>query len=123
LLLTVYRAKKLGKDPLFELQYESADDEFIVQLLSQKDAKVFQAPDEFSDLVELLDTNFSSPLELHKALCLYRFNKIEEFTEFHSFSFDAIIAYVARYFIAKKWVELSKDQGLKIVDQIIKGKS
>jgi Protein of unknown function (DUF2764) len=123
LVLTAYRAKQLGRDLTKELQFEDPDDEFIVQLLVQKDAKSFEMPEGFEDLKSVLEEKYSSPLELHKALNEYRFNKLDELTELEVFSFDRILAYTARFFLAKKWMAMDKEQGLKIVDNIIKGKT
>lgn len=123
LLLTAYRAKKLGRDLSKELQFEDVDEEFIVQLLTQKDAKHFDVPELFSDLEPVLEANFNSPLDLQKALNEYRFKKLDEMVDMQVFSMDAILAYLAKYILCQKWMAMDKEQGLKIVDTIIKGKS
>lgn len=119
LVLTAYRAKQLGRDMAKELQFENPDEDIIVQLISQKDSKTFEPPEGFQDLKLILDENYSSPLALHKALNEYRFKKLDEMSSFGVFSFDRILAYLASFFIAKKWMALNKEQGLQIVDSII----
>lgn len=123
LILTAYRAKQLDRDVMKELQFENIDEDIIVQLLSQKDSKNFDPPAEYQDLKTLLDENYSSPLALQKALDVYRFNKLDEMSGLNVFSFDRILAYLASFFLAEKWMALDKEKGLQIVDNIIKGKS
>lgn len=120
LVVTAFRAKQLGRDIAKELQFENPDEEFIIQLLSQKDSKTFEPPKEFEDLKPILEENYASPLALHKALNVYRFNKMDEMSGFDVFSFDRILAYLASFFIVKKWKALDKEQGLKIVENIVK---
>ena len=123
LVLTAYRAKELGRDIAKELQFEDPDEDIIVQLLSQKDSKTFDTPPEFEDLKPILEENYSTPLALHKALTEYRFKKMDEMSGFDIFSFDRILAYLASFFLVEKWMSLNKEQGLQIVDNIIKGKT
>lgn len=123
LVLTAYRAKQLNRDIAKELQFENPDENLIVQLISQKDSKNFDPPEGFEDLKAILDENYASPLALQKALNEYRFKKLDEISGFNVFSFDRILAYLASYFIVEKWMALDREQGLKIVDNIIEGKS
>lgn len=120
LVLTAYRAKELGRDMAKELQFEDPDEDIIVQLLSQKDSKTFEPPEDFLDLKPILDENYSSPLALHKALNEYRFKKLDEMGGLDVFSLDRILAYLASFFIVKKWMALDKEQGLQIVENIVK---
>ncbi len=122
LILTAYRAKQLGRDITKELQFENPDEDIIVQLLSQKDSKTFEPPEGFEDLTTILDENYSSPLALHKALNEYRFRKLDEMSVWEVFSFERVLAYLASFFIVEKWMALDKEQGLKIVDNIVKDK-
>lgn len=123
LVLTAYRAKQMNRNLLKELQFENPDEEIIVQLLSQKDSKIFEPPEQFEDLKPLLEENYSSPMALHKALNTYRYQKLQEMVGMDLFSLDSILSYLARFFIVEKSMALDKQQGLQIVDNIIKGKS
>ncbi len=123
LILTAYRAKQLNRDITKELQFEDPDENIIVQLLSQKDAKTFEPPEEFEDLKAILDDNYLSPLALHKALNEYRFKKLEDMGGLDVFSIERILSYLSRFFILEKWTALDKEQGLQIVDNIVKGKT
>lgn len=120
LVLTAYRAKQLGRDMAKELQFENPDEDIIVQLLSQKDAKTFEPPEGFEDLKPILEEYYNSPLDLHKALNEYRFKKLDDMAGWNVFSIERLLAYLARFFIAEKWMALDKEQGLQIVDNIIK---
>jgi hypothetical protein len=122
LIITAYRAKQLGRDITKELQFENPDENLIVQLLSQKDSKNFEPPAGYEDLKLILDENYSSPLALQKALSEFRFKKMDEMSGFNVFSFDRILAYLASFFITEKWVALDKEQGLQIIENIIKPK-
>lgn len=119
LVLTAFRAKQLGRDIAQELQFEDPDEEFIVQLVSQKDSKTFEPPDGFEDLKPILEENYHSPLALQKALNEYRFRKLEEMSGWSVFSIERLLAYLSSFFIVEKWIALDKEQGLKIVDHII----
>lgn len=121
IVLTAYRAKQLGRDIVKELQFEDPDEDLIVQLVSQKDSKTFEPPEGFEDLKAILDENYASPLALHKALNEYRFKKLDAMTVMDVFSFERILSYLARFFLVEKWMALDKEQGLQIVNNIIKG--
>lgn len=123
LVLTAYRAKELGRDIAKELQFEDPDEDIIVQLLSQKDSKTFEPPEEFLDLKPILDENYATPLALHKALNEYRFKKLDDMGGLDVFSLDRILAYLASFFIVEKWMALDREQGLQIVENIVKRKN
>ncbi len=118
LVFTAFRAKKLGRDLLVEMQYEDPDDELVAQILSQKDAKTYEPPEEFQDLKALFEEHYNTPLALEQALCEYRCEHIERFTEMDVFSIRRILAFVAEFIIVEKWFELDKAKGTAIIDAI-----
>ena len=121
LVLTAFRAKKLGRDLSAELQYENPEEDLIAQLLVQKDDKEFEPPEGFQDLKILFQTLSESPLEIQRALDEYRFNRIEEHLEgMDSFSIHRILAYLIEFIFIKRWSELNHKEGKKIVDTILK---
>lgn len=120
LVLVGFRAKKLKRDLLQELQFEDPQDTTVQQILAQKDSPSYEPPPEFSDLKAIFDEHQNSPLELHLALNQYRFAKIEQYVGFDLFSIDRILGYMVRLIIAEKWQQLDKQKGIEIVDRIMK---
>lgn len=121
LVMVGLRAKQLGRSLTTELQYENPEEELIAQILAQKDAPAFEPPENFKDLKALFEQYSQSPLRLYQALAEYRFKKIGEMVGVDVFAFRYILGYLARLIIVEKWVELDKNKGLEIVDNIIKG--
>ncbi len=119
LILLGFRAKQQGRDVALELQYEDPEDIIVAQILAQKDAQGYFAPEEFEDLIPLLENYYNKPLELQKALCEYRFNKIDEMLGFDLFSIDRILGYMIQLIMVENWHALDREQGIKVVDKII----
>jgi hypothetical protein len=121
LVLTGFRAKKLGRDLNAEFQYEDLEDPLVAQILAQKDAKTYEPPEKYGDLKAVFDRYSNDPLGLRKALDEYRFNRIQDLVGLvDTFSFDRVLAYMAQLAIVQKWFELDKEKGIKIVDTIVK---
>lgn len=117
LVLAGIRAKQLSRDLSVELQYENPDDDFIAQILAQKDAKNFISPDGFEELQQLFEDYVDDPLELYQALCEYRFYKVEAMLGVDMFSIDRILGYMVQLIIAEKWDELDKRKGMAVVNR------
>ncbi len=120
LVLTGFRANKQGRDIVKELQFEDPYDEVVAQILAQKDSKSYEPPSRYGDLKALFEEHYENPLEMHQALCEYRFQKIEEMYEIDFFSIGRILAYLAQLIIVEKWLELDKKKGLEVIDTIVK---
>ncbi len=120
LALTAFRARQLGRDLTKELQFQDPEKDIIVQLLAQKTAKVFEPPAGFDDLKPLLEKHYHTPYDLFKALVEYRFSKYETFVGMDVFSMDYILLYLVEYILVDRWMRLDKEQGLEIVDSIVK---
>lgn len=118
LVMTAFRAKQLGRDLTVELQFEDPNDDFVAQILAQKDAKTYTPPDEYQELKPLFETHSNDPLALHLALCEYRFKKIQELFGVDIFSIDRILGYMARLIIVEKWQALNKEKGMELVNKI-----
>ena len=103
-----------------ELQFEEPDDDLVAQLLAQKDSATFEPPVGYEELKGIFDEHGESPMELHKALCEYRFDKVGSFFGVDVFSLDRIIAYLSQLIIVEKWMELDRKSGLDRVDQLVK---
>lgn len=123
LVLTAYRAKKLGRDLSVELQYEDPEEELIAQLLAQKDDKTFELPEKYEDLKILLEKYEDDPMVMERMLDEYRFNYIDQLVDMADmFSIDRILAYMAQLTVVEKWFGLDRKAGLKIVDTIARGR-
>ena len=88
LVMTAFRAKKLGRDLSVELQYENPEEDLIAQILAQKDAKSFEPPEKYKDLKVIFEKNCNHPLALQKAIDEYRFETIEEIVSHSRCLFD-----------------------------------
>ncbi len=123
LVSTAFRAKKLNRDIIKELQYENPDCNLVAQIVAQKDAPHYEPPDEYYDLKPIFEKHYQDPSELYQALCHYRFEKINGFSNIDRFSINGILSFVARFIIVDKWLELDKKKGMQIVDSIVKENS
>jgi len=120
LVIVGFRAKKLGKDVVEELQYEDPTDPIVAQILAQKDVPSYEPPFEYKELKPIFDEFSDSPLELHRALYEYQFNHIIELWGGELFSLERILHYMARLLLVERWLELDVQKGIKVVDTIEK---
>lgn len=120
LVMTALRAKELGRSLAAELQYEDPYDDFIAQLLIQKETSTLEPPEGYKDLKFLFEEHREDPMALHRALCQYRFEKIEELLGVDLFTIDRILGYVAQLITVEQWFLLDRQAGMKVVDAIAK---
>lgn len=121
LVMVGFRAKSLGKNVEAELLYEDPTDPMIAQIIAQKDAKTYEPPFEYKELKPLFEAFAHSPLELHKALCEYRFDQFQELFGQEIFSLDRLLGYMAQLQLVEKWLELDVQKGIEIIDRIEEG--
>jgi hypothetical protein len=119
LVLVGFRAKILKRNLEKELQFENPNDDLIAQILAQKDSPVFEPPEGFEDLKAIFENYKDIPIKLYKALCEYRFEKIEQMTGSDVFSFSKILGYMAQLIIVEKWMELDEKKGIEMIDEIL----
>lgn len=120
LVFTGFRAKKLGRDLMKEMQFEDPNDDLVAQIIAQKDAKNYEPPDRYADLKVLFEEHGDAPMELHQALCDYRFQKIDSLLGVDIFTINRIVGYMAQLIIVEKWLELDRKKGEQIVESIVK---
>lgn len=120
LILAAFRARSQGRDLLKEFQYENMQDPIVMQLLLLKESKTFEPPTEFTALKPLYEMYGSTPLELHQALCEFRFRTIEELVELDTFSIDRICAFLVQFIIAERYLDLDRHKGIKFIDSFTK---
>lgn len=112
LIMTAFRAKKLGRDLSVEFQYEDPEEDLIAQLLAQKDAPAIEIPEEYQELKVIFDRWRDRPLDLQKALDEYRFNKVDSLVEMADvFSMERLMAYFIQFLILQKWAEMDSEKG------------
>lgn len=119
LILTAFRAKKMKRDLLKELQFENPEDPFIAQIIAQKDDSEFHPPEEYEELKPIFEANADNPMALHQALLEWRYEKLQQFVGVRPFSIDRVLGYLARFILNENWLELDKIKGTKIVDSIV----
>lgn len=120
LVMLGFRAKRLDRDLLRELQYEDPSDLVVAQIIAQKDSKGFEPPYGYEDLKVLFENKSGDPLAFHKSLCDYRFKRIEELESGELFSIDKILSYMAKLTIVEKWLEMDQASGNLIIENLIK---
>ena len=104
LCLTALRAKRAGRDLLYELQFEDPTDPLIADILAQKDSAEYTPPGEFEEVKTLFLENRSDPRKLDRAISEYRFKKIEEMEQNQDFSINRVLAYIARLMVDESLV-------------------
>ncbi len=119
LVFVGFRCKQWGRELARELQWEDPQDDLIVQLMAQKDAKSYEPPSEYEGLKGLFEEHKDNPLELNKALAEYRFNKVTEFCPLQPFSLDWILAYLVQLMIVERWAELDRQAGAALVESVV----
>lgn len=122
LVLTAYRAKKLGRDIVKELQFEDLEHPLVQQILAEKDVKSYTLPSEYEELAQILQVSGDEPDLLAPALDAYRFKKIEEIEGLETFSLDRLLAYMAQLFLIEKNVAPHAETGEELVLKIINAK-
>lgn len=120
LVMAAFRAKKLNRDILAELQYEDPEDHIVAQILAQKDALEYEPPEKYEELKAIFEKYGDKPLELQKAMFEFRIQKIEEMLGLEQFSADRILAYLLELILVEKWQHLDKQKGVEIVDSMLK---
>lgn len=116
LVVLAIRAKAMGRDFIKELQFEDLHDPFVMQILAQKDTPQYEPPAEYQEIKNIFQACGPDPWEQNKALCLYRFNKIQEMVSSFQFSIDWILGYLAQLMIVEYWNELDAAKGREILD-------
>lgn len=119
LVMLGVKSIELGRNLIEELQFEDVEDPFVMEILAQKDAPVYDPPSEFIELREKYLSAGPDPLEQFKAVSKWRFEQIEELVETPPFSIDWIIGYMAQLLIAEQWNELDPGKGEIILEAFV----
>ena len=100
LVMTGFRAKALGRDPIVELQWEDPDDALVAQIIAQKDAPQFEPPEGYEELKEVFA--IETPMERDVALEKFRFQRVDERLEKEIFSIGFLLGYTAQLMILER---------------------
>ena len=119
-MLVGYRAKKLGRDLITELQYEDFGDPFVAEILAQKDSAQFEFPYEYEDLGLMFSSGDESPLGQYKMMVKFRFDKIKAFVENTPFSIDWTLAYLTMFNLVHDYHALDNTKGQKLLNLVLK---
>jgi hypothetical protein len=120
-ILTVFRAKKMGRNIVNELKYEDPDDPLVMQIYEQRDLKSFDPPAEYSDIKKIYEEHSNSPMDFQQALNAYRFQKIEEICGIEMFTLERILGYMIQLIMLEQWEKLNPTKGNEFIDKLIKG--
>jgi len=118
LVLLALRSKMFHKDLAKELQFEDMTDSFVAYILAQKDAQSFEPPMEYAEVKTLFHNHIDKPLELAKKMLEYRFYKIGEMEQNHTFQIDEVLGFMAKLLLVEYWFDLDDDKGAKLIDSI-----
>lgn len=118
LVLLGFRAKALGRDLAFELQFEDPTEPIVAEILAQKDMAIYHPPFEFKELGPLFEQFQNDPIGLHRALYAYQFRYLVEVWGGEFFTINRILNYMARLILVERWLELDMQKGIYVIDQI-----
>lgn len=120
LILTALRAKELHRDILRELQFEDPNDDLVAQILSQKDAKTYEPPAEWSNLKAYWEAHKDNPMDLFQAQVQFRYEQVEEMLGVDLFSIERVLGYMIQLISAEQWLAMDRKKGNEILDSIVK---
>ena len=116
LVLLALRAKSMHRDVVQELQFEDPLDPLVLHILMQKDAAVYEPPEEYKALKELFFAHLGDPLMQYNALAEYRFMHVREMVDESAFSVDRILAYLTQVMLLEHKNRLDTMRGKMILD-------
>lgn len=122
LVTAACRARASHRSLRAELRDVNPEDPVVSSLLAQSEISRLIPPEGYEALAALWDSDLS-PLERHRKTVEWRFQMIGEMVEVETFSFDRILAFLARLILVEQWQALSKEKGVAIVDTMIKESS
>ena len=73
--------------------------------------------EEYPQLLQIFETAniFERELQLDK----FKWNKISDLTMYHYFDMDVILAFLAKAKIVKRWLDLDKESGAKLFEELV----
>lgn len=120
LVMSALRAKDRHIDLKLELQYEDPHDTVVHSILAQYEQDDYSPLEGYEELKTIYYEFKSEPLKLHWEISQWRLTKVRSFVEGGTFSVDNILSYLAQLIIVENWLKLNHDQGMTIVENIMK---
>jgi hypothetical protein len=111
LWLSLLRAKRMGIDFSYVLQFEDTQDPLIMSMLIQNQNSDLLIPTEYKALKDFFVNFADDPLLLHKKIEEFRIQKITELTQDNFFEVDNILAFLAKLLVIEQWQSLDLDVG------------
>lgn len=117
-VLIGFRARRLHRDVIEELQDEDPDDDVVYQIIAQKDAKQFEPPEGYGELKSLFREHGNDPMALHQALLKVKFRWIEERLVNDTYSVDRVLGYGLQLIMVLKSMELDPEKGRELIGSL-----
>ena len=116
------RSRFLDEYFLFDRNIRNAQVRFLAAKESFDESKyvigeVETSYEEYPQLLQILETAniFERELQLDK----FKWNKISDLTMYHYFDMDVILAFLAKAKIVKRWLDLDKESGAKLFEELV----
>jgi hypothetical protein len=119
LVLAAIRAKLLGRNIVEEFQMEDPFDPFIIDIIAQKDAPVYEPPTKYCDLKEIFLSQKIDLWQKNKAIASWRLDQIGNLVKKPLFSIEWILSYMAQLLIVEQWNEFDELKGSNILEAFI----
>lgn len=117
-----FHAKREGRSIAQELQYEDMGDPIVAFCLAQEGGRgKFQFPYEYTDLEKKIVDSEGNPSKIREAFARYRFEFYAQFMEHYPFSSKMLLAYIMQLWILEEYYNVSSEEGLQILNQLIEG--
>lgn len=119
-LITGFRAKRLGRDVVRELQFEDPIDPYVETVLMQKNSSgSFVFPLEFAELETKLEDAGRDPTLQYEALMQFRFDYYSEHIHSHPLEISSLAANMMRLWILEDYFALKVDEGEVILTRAV----
>jgi len=119
LVLAGRRARLLGVDLIEELRHEDFSDPFVAQVISQRDAKSFEAPPGYEKLEEMLAQEKDDPKGQYEVVASFRFEKISQYVQEVFFSVNYILGYFVQFMIVEDWNAINETSKNHSITEVI----
>jgi hypothetical protein len=119
-LLTAYRAKRMGRNIQKELRFENEANLMVrTALLQSEGSGRFIFPYEYQDLEKELLSVGPNPLKQNEIIAKYRYNFYTEYTHEDPFSATSVVAYMMRLWILEEYFALRQEMGEQILNNLM----
>ncbi len=115
-LLVGINCRKFDKDPENEL----IGNNFVTEAIKRSSAKDFGLETELEYAGEIIQiAEKDNLLNREKSLDQFKWDKLNEFTLFHYFSIEVVLAYILKLNMIYRWMSLDEKTGRKMFEKLI----